>query len=139
MSSPADDLPPIQHQPTRHAAEWGFASMFLAGILAILAVLTLQLCAALFFGPPMWARSDLQGIFFASIGAAILVVAMNVASAAFGVMSLMSALRQRQPCALGVAGLMLSVFALLIWIFAFIDLFSVLVFLMRRQGHGGFF
>jgi hypothetical protein len=34
---------------------------------------------------------------------------------------------------------MMSLFGLCVWIFVFIDLFSVLDFLLRRQEHGGLF
>lgn len=139
MSSPLDDPPTIQQPPTYHAAEWGFASLFVSGVFGVFALLTLQICTMLFFGQPIWARGDLRTIFFVSIGAAVLVVAMIFASLGFGIISLISALRQRQSCALAIAGLLMSVFVLFLWIFVFIDLFSVLDFLMRRQGHGGIF
>lgn len=139
MSDGLEDIAPIQRPPSRHAAEWGFASLFMAAFLGVVAMLTLQINATLFFGPPQWAREDLRNIFFASLASVLLVLALNVVSSVFGIISLLSAVRHGQPCALGLAGLLTSIFALLVWIFAFIDLFAVLDFLMRRQGHGGFF
>ena len=53
---------------------------------------------------------------------------------AFGVCSLVLADRHGQPCALGWAGLLASVLALLLWAGALADLFAVVEFLMRRLG-----
>lgn len=138
-----DDPPPmpvpVQQPPSTRHAEWGLASMFLAGFLGVLALLTLQICVLLFFGPPMWARVDLRAIFWVSILGVLLVLGMIGVAGASGIMSLIAAVKQKQPCALGLAGLLLSIFVLFFWIFVFIDLFCVLDFLMRRQGFGGAF
>ena len=141
--NPLEDAPPnsplIVQPPTRHAAEWGLASLILAGVLGVLAMLTLLAVAQIFFGPPIWARQDLRAIFWVSIVFVVLILGMTGAATAFGIVSLVSAVKRGQPLALGLAGLLLSIFVLLVWIFVLIDLFSVLDFLMRRQGHGGMF
>src|ERR1051325_489213 len=139
MSNPLDDAPSIQHAPTRHAAEWGFGSMFGAGILAVMAMLTLQICVQLFFGPALWARQDLLGIVYVSIGGVVGVLGLNITCIVSAIYSMVSAFRHNQPCALGLGGLIGRVLVLLLWIFVFVDLFSVLDFLLRRQGHGGLF
>jgi hypothetical protein len=119
---------------TRQAAEWGFASLLLGGILAVLAVLALQISLHLFLGPPGWGPSDLRALHDVTIAGCVVLGAMCGASVAFGIRSLVLAYKRGQPSALGWAGLMLSILALLLWIGTLIDLFEVVDTLVRRQG-----
>jgi hypothetical protein len=133
MSANSDDGKTNALQ-TRQAAEWGFASLLLGGILAVLAVLVLQINLHLFLGPAAWGASDLRALHNVTIAGSVVLGVMCAASVAFATRSLVLASKLGQPSALGWAGLMLSVLALLLWIGALVDLFEVMDTLARRQG-----
>jgi len=116
----------------RHAAEWGLASLLLGGFLAVLALLTLQLCLSLFVSPPIWAPQDLHMLHDAGVAGAFVLGGLCLLSTIFGIRSLASAYRRGQPCALGWAGLLVSILALLLWAGAIADLLWVAEFLTRR-------
>src|SRR5690349_17238445 len=92
---------PLQSQ---HAAEWGLASLLQGGFLAVLALLTLQLCLFLFVSPPIWAPQDLRLLHDAGVAGAFVLGGLCLLSTIFGIRSLASAYRHGQPCALGWAG-----------------------------------
>ena len=119
---------------TRRAAEWGFASLVSGGVLAVLAVLVLLINLQLFVGPPVWGPTDLRALHDVAIAGSIVLGVMCAASIAFAICSLFLAYKYGQTSALGWAGLMLSVLALLLWIGALIDLFEVVDLMVRRQG-----
>src|SRR6266436_749471 len=133
MSATFDDGKTSLSQ-TRRAAEWGFASLLLGGILALLAVLVLQINLHLFLGPPAWGASDLRALYNVTIAGSVVLGTMCAASVAFAIRSLVLAYKCGQPSALGWAGLMLSILALLLWMGALVDLFEVVDTLVRRQG-----
>jgi hypothetical protein len=113
----------------RHAAEWGLASVMTAGVLALMATTTLL------FNVWYWnaqRRLSARELHWAQIGASVGLGVVGVAcllALLFGIVSLASAGYRRQPKALGVAGIVLSLLALLIWIIVGIDLLAVLDYL----------
>jgi hypothetical protein len=138
MSTTFDDGKTNQPQ-TRQAAEWGLASLLLGGILAVLGLFMLQIDLHLFLSPPVWAPSDLRTLHNVAICGAFVLGGMGIASIAFGIRSLVFAYKRAQPSALGWAGLLISVLALLLWIGALADLFAVVDTMVRRQGMRGLF
>ena len=111
--------------PTRHAAEWGLASLLLGGLLVIMGMLEMQINQQM-YGPHRLSANDAHPIVYAAILGALLLAGMTSASIAFAIRSLVLAIKHSQPSALGWAGLMISTFALLLWIGTFIDLFAIL-------------
>jgi hypothetical protein len=128
----APDEPKVTPSQTRIAAEWGLASLLLGGLLAMMAMLTLQINLQMYLSPRVWSQGDLRPIYYVAIVGAIFLFGMTSTSIAFGIRSLVVAYRRAQPCALGWAGILVSTLALLLWIGTFVDLFSVLDMLMRR-------
>jgi hypothetical protein len=133
MNTPFDDAK-ANPSLTRHAAEWGFASLLFGGILAVLAVLVLQINLHLFLGPAAWGASDLRALHNVTIAGSVVLGVMCAASLAFAIRSLVLASKLGQPSALGWAGLALSILALLLWIGTLVDLFEVVDTLARKQG-----
>src|SRR5262249_14302194 len=94
---------------TRHAAEWGLASMLLGRALALLAVLMLIVnillgtLARQIMGP-----ADLQLAAVGGIVGGMVVLILSGLSVFFGIRSLVSASRHAQPAALGIAGTLVS-------------------------------
>ena len=122
----APDEPKIDPSQTRGAAEWGLASLLLGGVLALMAMLTLQINLHIFLGPRNWSPNDVRPILFAAVPGGIFVLGMTGASIAFGIRSLALAYQRAQPCALGWAGLLISTLGLPLWILTLIDLLGVL-------------
>ena len=94
------------------ASHWGLASLLLGGLLAVMAMLWLQMNLpdrTLFFR----LGDDVRAI--VNLGAVILGVT-TITSIAFGISSLVVAHKRAQSCALGWAGLLVSTLALLMWI-----------------------
>jgi hypothetical protein len=118
--------------PCRSAAETGLASLLLGGILALMAMLTLQINLQMYFSPRVWPLNDVRPIFYAAILSSIVLAGITGTSIAFGIRGLMIAYKNRLPAALGWAGLLISGLALFLWIGALVDLFSVLEMLRRR-------
>jgi hypothetical protein len=137
MSAAFDDI--SESPQPRHAAEWGFASLLLGGILAILAMMLLQINLHLYLSPPVWGATDLRALHGVTIVGTVVFLGTAGISIAFACLSIGGAYRRRQPTALGWAGLLLSVIALLLWIGGLLDLLAVLDTMMRRQGMGGIF
>lgn len=133
-----DDHEPNQAQG-REAAEWGLASILMAGVLDVLAMLMLHMNLYLFLSPPVWGASDLRALFYAAVAGAIVMLGLCCISTAFAVRSLLFAVRRGQRAALGLAGLLLSMLALALWVGTLADLFAVVHTMMRRQGMGGLF
>ncbi len=118
--------------PSHAAAERGLASLLLGGILAVLAMLTLQINLTLFSHPGIWGTTDLDRLHYAAIAGAVVLGILCVVSLGLAVASLVSAYNRGQPTALGWAGLLISVLALLLWAGAIVDLLEVIEMLMRR-------
>jgi len=113
------------------ASHWGLASLLLGGLLAVMAMLMLQMNLQMYLSPRGWSQGDLRPIHDVAIVGAVILGVMTSASMAFGICSLAFAYKRAQPCALGWAGLMISTLAMFLWIGAFVDLFEVLDMLMR--------
>jgi NADH:ubiquinone oxidoreductase subunit H len=116
------ERPPIVNAAmSRHAAEWGLASMLLGGALALLAVLMLVVnilmgtLARQIMGP-----SDIRLAMNAAIVGAVFVTILCGVSMFFGIRSLVSAYRNQQPAALGWAGTLVSTLGLILWIVAIV-------------------
>ncbi len=123
----------INPAPTRAASEWGLASLLLGGLLAVMALLILQINLQIFLSPRSWSRDDVRPIHDVAIVGAIILAGLTSASLAFGIRSLLLAYKYKEPAALGWAGVLVSTLALLMWIGAFIDLFAILDMLMRMS------
>ena len=123
----------------RQAADWGLASLLLGGILAVMAMLLLQICLYLFLSPSVWGTEDVKRLHDVAIYGRIVFITAGIVSIAFAIRSLALAYNRSQPSALGWAGLLISLIALALWIGVLFDLFEVVEFMARRQGMGGLF
>ena len=125
--------PKVHESQNRSAAEWGLASLLLVGLLAVMAMLMLQINLQMYFSPRAWPLGDVSPIFYVAILATVVLFFLTTISIAFGIRSLVIAYKSGQPCALGWAGTLMSTLALFVWTGTLVDLFSVLDMLM---GHG---
>lgn len=123
----------LREAQNRSAAEWGLASLLLGGLLAVMAMLMLQINLQMFLGPKVWSPGDVRPIYYAAILATLVLFCMTSMGIAFGIRSLVIAYGRGQPCALGWAGTLMSVLALLLWLGTLYDLFEVLGMLMGRN------
>jgi hypothetical protein len=128
------DQPKVDQLQTRNAAEWGLASLLLGGLLAVMAMLTLQINLQMYLNPKGWWPNDVRPVQYVGIAGAIVLAGLTGTSIAFGIRSLMLAYKHAQPTALGWLGTMTSVFALLLWIGTLVNLFSVLDMLITVHG-----
>jgi hypothetical protein len=96
--------------------EWGIASMGLGGVLAVMVpatlILVFQLEAEGFRG---FTRTDIRIAALAGYLATFLFLGLTVLGLIFGVRSILASRRQRKPIALGLAGLLLNVLNLYLW------------------------
>ena len=130
------DQPKITESQSRSAAEIGLASLILGGLLAVMAILVLQINLQMFLSPRAWASNDVQAIRYAAVAGAIVMGGLTITSMAFGIRSIATANNHAQTNALGWAGLLISTLALLLWIGTLVDLFFVLDMLLRRTPAG---
>jgi hypothetical protein len=117
----------------RHAAEWGLASLFLGGVLCVMALVAMLL--NLFVGSlarnimsPGDARLALNAAFIV-LGAVFLLTLFSIGAAVKGVFS---AQNRQHPAALPLAGLFLSFLALIVWIIAAFEIIGILTALARH-------
>lgn len=122
----------------RQAADWGLAAVLLGGILAVMAMLLLQVCLTL-FGSSGWGPMDLQRLHDVALYGRIVFISAAVASIAFAIGGIIVAYARRQASALGWAGLVISLIALALWIGVLANLLEVVETLARRQGMKGIF
>jgi hypothetical protein len=122
----------------RYAAEWGLASLLMGGTLTLLAGLALLLNLQLFLSGPVWAMEDLERLQNGSVWAGVVLIGLCVISLSVGVVGLVAAFRRCQPCALGLAGILMSLSAMTLWIVAVGNLHEVTRVMMIRQGLTGF-
>jgi hypothetical protein len=118
--------------PSRLAAEWGLASLMMSAVLFLAAPITLVF-NFLFYqaGPEYLSTSDIRLAFPAGILAVLVMWAVCVVSALFGVKGIVAAFGQRQPAGLPLAGVVLSGAALVLWLIVGIDLAAILWTFMR--------
>lgn len=118
----------------RHAAEWGLASLLLSGVSAVVALLTV-LFGTIYYANfiqvrPGRGEATLTVVFTGAI--ALLFSALSVASVFFGVIGLRSAGARRQPAGLPLAGTLLSVVVVLMWVAVTIGLVFEAADVLRR-------
>jgi hypothetical protein len=119
----------------RYAAEWGLASLILAGVLVLAALLAL-LVILLFVAVLSQLRPGRSDVQVAAIVAAILVGLfwmLTVISLVFAVVGVRAAWRRCQPGGLPLAGLIFSLFAFLLWLAVILVLVMNIVDLSRRH------
>jgi hypothetical protein len=114
---------------TGHGAQWGLASLWLGGLVLLLAPLTLIvniLMAAL--GPQglHMAQPETRLASYGLLVAVGLVLLLGLAGLAFGIIALSSARGRGQPAGLPLAGILVSLVALLVFLFTAIDTVFVL-------------
>jgi hypothetical protein len=109
---------PAASPMSRHAAEWGLASLLGGGIVL--------LCIPVFsvFDLLYWvlgrqvvstAKDWAMGlVYIGAVGASILAISLAAASLAIGIRALVSASRRQQPAGLALAGTLMSAAALLV-------------------------
>ncbi len=104
---------------SRHAAEWGLASLLTGGFLLLVTAVIVV------FNLEFWNTGDhvvsiaaswaMKLVVVGAVIAALVLIAVGAASLAIGIRALQSAARRRQPAGLAVAGTMVSAAALLLW------------------------
>jgi hypothetical protein len=120
--------------PRRRGAENGLASLFLGTVVALMAPLTLLVNILLAVHGPEGVRTGPREAALATVGfvvGLILVLLLGVAGLLFGVIGLVGARRQGQPVALPLAGVLLNVVGLFLFLFVSIDSVFVLVWFNR--------
>jgi uncharacterized membrane protein len=116
--------------PGRHWAEWGLASLFLGTAVTLLAPLTILINILMAAHGPHGLRMEAREVTLATAAFAvgiILVLLVGLAGLLFACFGLGAARRQGQSAALPLAGLLLSLLGLVVFLFAAIDLVFVLV------------
>jgi hypothetical protein len=105
-------------------AQWGLASLIIGSVIFLASPVLLAFNTLLahggHFGMPMGL------VWTASIVGFVALLAMAIAAVVFGVRGWTLSRRMREPLALGIAGTLMSVAALLSWLIAGIDLIIVL-------------
>ena len=117
---------------TRHAAEWGLASLIMGSVVVIIAPVTLLLNIWLWVFrrdviPPEHLRLAYNGL----LGGIILVFVLALLGIVFGIRGLVLAAVRYQPAGLAAAGIIVSTIALFLWIFVSIDLIMIMEGMMR--------
>jgi hypothetical protein len=112
---------------SRHAAEWGLASLLTGGVLLLMAPVTL-IFNFLFWvsGSRVLAPSDMRLAFQGAMIALVVLLGLVLASLSCGVIGLYSAVTRRQPAGLAAAGILVNVAALVLWLIVGIDLVAIL-------------
>ena len=134
MNDPFDPPRIVNQSQSRHAAEWGLAALLMGGILAIMSLLMLMVNVLLYMGAldrPFLGSGEVRAVFIGAIFGAVILAGLCGTSIAFGIRSIVSAYRREQPCALGWAGLLISILAMLLWIAVMVDLFMIVTMMMR--------
>jgi hypothetical protein len=110
----------------RQGAEWGLASLMAAGILAVGAIVFLNLAVVTLSIRGHFSHFDVGVIFTLHCILTITVLPMNLLSFVAGLRGIFSARRRGQPVAFGTLGAFMSVLALGLWICACAAGFAVL-------------
>jgi len=105
-------------------AQWGLASLVIGSVIFLASPVLLAFNTLLAHGGRFGLPMGL--VWTASIVGFVTVLALAIASVAFGVRGWMMSRRMREPLALGVAGTLMSAAALVGWLIAGIDLIIVL-------------
>jgi hypothetical protein len=115
---------PEARQPFGCGAQWGLASLVIASVIFLASPVLLAFNTLLSHGGHYGMPMGL--VWTASIVGFVFVLALTIASLVFGVRGWMLSRQMREPLALGVAGALMSVTALISWLIAGIDLIIVL-------------
>ncbi len=111
---------------SRHAAEWGLASLLMGGFLSVLALITLIFNLIFWLaGARVIALQDMRLAYTGAIAGLTLIVLLCLLSLFFGIKAWRSARMNYQPAGLAVAGTLLSVLALLLWMITGTDLIYI--------------
>lgn len=125
------DAPPA---PSRHAAEWGLASLLLNGFMVILAPLALiEWSTVVSVHAVRWDRSSLMAICVSLTVCEFGVVFLLVVGLIQGVIGLKMAWRQDTPSALPMAGMLTGIVGLVFWTVILISSVITTVSLLRTS------
>ena len=116
VSAPYGVPPPDPDAAARAGAEWGFASLALGGVFAVMApptYLLIEVVQQNSFGGFSHSDRLLAGLGGCLVAAIILALAAT--GVGFGIVGVNAARRHGRPIALGLAGLLLNALDLLIW------------------------
>ena len=112
---------------SRHAAEWGLASLLMGGVLAIIAPVTLVFNLNFWVrGPRVLAPGDMELAFLAAVVGVTFVLLLCLTSLAFSIKAWRSASANYQPAGLPVAGTLISLLSLGMWVIVGGDLIFIL-------------
>jgi hypothetical protein len=102
---------------SRAGRDWGWASLVLGAVFALMVLPGLQLTRELavnrFAG---FSPSERRLAALAGYGGVMLILLLVVAAIAFGIISMLAAGRRRQPIALGLAGVLLGGLDFFMWL-----------------------
>ena len=112
---------------SRYAAEWGLASLLMGGVLAIIAPVMLIFNLMFWLqGPRVIAPQDMRLAHKAGIVGVGIIAVLCLTSLSFGIKAWRAALATFQPAGLAVAGTLVSLLALILWIITGADLIMIL-------------
>src|SRR5262245_34080678 len=112
----------------RHAAEWGLASLLCGGVRALAALAGLVLAFLIAdIGRRVMSRPEVLAATTGTAVAVALIGLVALASIAAALKSLLSARSRGQPAGLGLMGLLVSLLALGLWVFAGAELLVALL------------
>jgi hypothetical protein len=112
---------------SRYAAEWGLAALLMGGVLAIIAPVTLIFNLMFWLqGRRVIAPQDMALAHKAGIVGVGFIAVLCLASLAFGIKAWRAASATFQPAGLAVAGTLVSLLALVLWIITGADLIMIL-------------
>jgi hypothetical protein len=107
--------------PAPRGWEWGAASLALGAVLALLAVLALQLAYQLeTSGFRGFSRSDQRLAALGGYGGALCCLLLAGTAAGFGIAGIAASRREGRPVALGLAGVLLGGLDLFLWLGALV-------------------
>jgi len=118
---------PAADSMSRHAAEWGLASLLGGAALMICAAVILVFNVILWnAGPGVLARADSHLALAAALVGVPGLLGLCAASLYIGARAIQSATTRRQPAGLALAGVLISGGALMLWIITGADLLMIL-------------
>jgi hypothetical protein len=129
MATLAPPTPAAPSAPRpRAAAEWGLASLLLAGLLLLMGPLLLIAFAA---SVTAWPYGRLVG-FLMFLGGELCTGPLCLVALLAGVLGIRAARGERGPAPLAVCGILTALVAGLLWLFVTIHVIGTLVYMFRR-------
>jgi hypothetical protein len=117
---------------SRHAAEWGLASLLGGGFLMVTAAVILVLNLIFWnAGPTVLSPADMRLALAAALVGVPAMLGLCIASLIVGVRAVQSAATRAQPAGLALVGALISAGALMLWTFAGADLLMILFSFVR--------